>query len=72
MAIVLFSSSFLATALVLSAPEMPRQSSLLAFMLKGEESPGSTGQGARYRLGGESRRQVQQREDRRWLVREHR
>ena len=30
----------------------------------GEESPGFIGQGARYRLGGANRRQVQQREDR--------
>lgn len=38
---------YLKIVLLLSAPEMPRQSSLLAFMLEGEESPGSTGQGAR-------------------------
>ena len=41
------SFGYLTAVLILSAPEMPRQSSLLAFMLKGEESPGSTGQGAR-------------------------
>jgi len=34
----------------------------------GEESPGFIGQGARQRLGGESRRKVQQRVDR--LIRE--
>jgi hypothetical protein len=39
--------SFLYSVLVLSAPEMPRQSSLLSLVIRGEESPGSTGQGAR-------------------------
>ena len=47
--------------------ELTRQSLLAEFILWGEESPGSNEQGARQRLGGASRRQVQQREDRRWL-----